>query len=702
MCVFLFFFSRTYSNQPSFERQVPTGETFHHLLYTPQYPGAADERGLFSEAGVYILMQPVHIELEEHHRICGCVSTNHTCISQTQSTQTSCGVIPTPPPVLQEFSLHPTPLDEPDLEAEAAQTAASAAAEMAQTAAVQAGEMVRSDETPVLNMDGNDPHAGNLARNRDRAPDFAQEEEALAAFGEEGDEEHEEQQQQDTNLHMQASTHLPESRGLQTVRLPVDLGMRNAWFPGRMGGVTFAKRKVPEGLVEREERMRGSWDRASSRVDPEHEYGCEHEHGDDSDLEDTRSRSRRVHESEQELRQKLCKRDETVFSISGRIPNADIDGKCASLAGGTAFSSTLNSDSVRSSATPSTRPPLSSSSSSSSQPQAQAQQSWVYETYDPTRVGVHDLHLHRGPSSFPSSSSSASTTTYNPSCAHCVALADARRAEKRETDDKAHKALLDRALKAFGGGDMTSSVSSVGPMDVDSDSDVDMEMEDFDMSGFGLVDDDDDDVDEDQEDAEDDAEDDGEESISVLGDDLPNGQAGFWTTSDRLSSPSPERGSSTRSRSRSRSNPTPKRTYIPSTRREFDRARITTSAPCAGIQDIALSGQTPPQHALWCTGGQGYTFYGRIRPWDGLIGIMRVGAVGRRVGLGMGVDGNGAGAGVGGEEGEGEGEEGGLLMDTTFIFGYLVGDTTFVGEWRVAGADPLKPAWSGPIVLSRR
>ena len=562
---------------------------------------------------------------------------------------------------------------------------------MAQTAAVQAGEMVRSDETPVLNMDGNDPHAGNLARNRE----FAQFEEAPAAFGE-GDEEHEEQQEEeeDNNPHAQGSTHVPESRGLQTVRLPVDLGMRNAWFPGRMGGVTFAKRKVPEGLAEREERMRGSWDRASSRVDPEHEYGYEHEHGDDSDLGDTRSRSRRVDEyqREQERQQKLCKRHETVFSISGRIPNANIDGKCASLA------SDLNSDSMRSSATPSTRPPLSSSSSSSSA-QSQAQQSWVYETYDPTRVGVHDLHLHRGPSSFPSSSSSASTTTYNPSCAHCVALADARRAEKRKTDDKARKALLDRALKAFGGGDMTSSVSSMGPMDVDSDSDVDMEMEDFDMSGFGLVGDDDDDVDEDEdeEDAEDDAED---ESISVLGDDLPNGQAGFWTTSDRLSSPSPERGSSTRSRSRSRSNPTPKRTYIPSTRREFDRARITTSAPCAGIQDIALSGQTPPQHALWCTGGQGYTFYGRIRPWDGLIGIMRVGAVGRRVGLGMGVDGNGAGGEEG--EGEGEGEEGGLLMDTTFIFGYLVGDTTFVGEWRVAGADPLKPAWSGPIVLSRR
>jgi hypothetical protein len=224
--------------------------------------------------------------------------------------------------------------------------------------------------------------------------------------------------------------------------------------------------------------------------------------------------------------------------------------------------------------------------------------------------------------------------------------------------------------------------------DADADGDVDVEMEDFDVSGFRLVGDDDDDDDELEDE-------DGEEGISVLGDDVPNGQPGFWTDSHRLSSPSPDgigRGSSS-SRSPSTTKPTPKRTYIPSTRREFDRSRITTSAPCAGIQDILLSGQTPPQHALWCTGGQGYTFYGRVRPWDGLIGIMRVGAVGRRVGLG-----------VGGADGGGEGvvEEEGLLMDTTFIFGYLVGDGTFVGEWRVAGADPLRPAWSGPIVLSRR
>jgi len=569
---------------------------------------------------------------------------------------------------------------------------------MAEIAAVQAGEMVRPEETPAVNMDWSDPHAGNLARNRDRA----QLGEASAAFGEgeEGHEGHQEHQEAEhTNPHTQGSTtHPPELRGLQTVRLPVDLGMRNAWFPGRMGGVTFAKRQVLEGLVEREERMRGSWDRVPSRVDPEREHEYEYEQSGDSNLE-----------HEHERWQQLHRRDETVFSVSGRFPDANIDGKCASLAGTAgsylpAFSTTLNPNSTRSSATPST----SSSSSSEAHTQAQAQQSWVYETYDPTRVGAHDLHLHRGPSSFsfPSSSSPPSNTTHNPSCAQCVARADARRAEKRKSDDKARKALLDRALWAFGA---DSSFLSGAPMDVDSDlgdGDVDMEMEDFDMSGFGLVGDDDDE-DEDEEEQED-GEEDGEERISVLGDDLPNGQAGFWTTSDRLSSPSPERGSSSRSRSRSNATtPTPKRTYIPSTRREFDRARITTSAPCAGIQDIALSGQTPPQHALWCTGGQGYTFYGRVRPWDGLIGIMRVGAVGRRVGLGMGVDGNGANAaGVGGEEGEregeGEGEEEGLLMDTTFMFGYLVGDTTFVGEWRVAGADPLKPAWSGPIVLSRR
>ena len=627
-------------------------------------------------------MQPFHLELEEHHRICGCAST------------TPCGVIPTPPPILQEFTLYPAPLPTPDLAAEEAQASADVAAAQAETAAEQAGEAVRSDDTPARNAHLNDPHAGNLARGRDGEVGRFGSRSPEPGHGDEDEEEEEEAR----NPHAQE---IP--RGLQTVRFPVDHGMRNAWFPGRVGGVTVAKRKVLQGLAEREEMMRGSWDRsAPSNIGHEHDG------------------SERQHDENEHENMTIHRRDEAVFSISGIAPDVKLDGKCPSLAndavGGShhCSSSSLGSSSS-STPTPrsSTSPThgISSSSSSTSgaaQPQPQPQ-SWVYETYDPTRVSAHDLHLHRGPSSSSSSSLQYSIATPNPSCAHCVALAEARRLEKNKADDKTRKALLDRMMRAIPAEGSGSGSSSMAPMDVDSrdgDGDGDVEMEDLDMSGFGFVGDDDDDEEED-EDEDEEEEGDEEDEILVLGDDLPNGQPGFWTSSDRLASPSPERvpRASTSSSSGTTQQPNTathkqhrdtttssksKRTYVSSTRREFDRARITTSSPCAGIQDIVLSGHTPQQHALWYTGGRGYTFYGRVRPWDGLIGIMRVGA-----------NASGAAAGGNGAVGE-EGAEGGLLLDTTFIFGYLVGDTTFVGEWRVAGADPLRPAYGGPIVLSRR
>ena len=31
-----------------------------------------------------------------------------------------------------------------------------------------------------------------------------------------------------------------------------------------------------------------------------------------------------------------------------------------------------------------------------------------------------------------------------------------------------------------------------------------------------------------------------------------------------------------------------------------------------------------------------------------------------------------------------------------------MGEHNFVGEWRVAASDPLRPTWSGAIVMSRR
>jgi hypothetical protein len=37
-----------------------------------------------------------------------------------------------------------------------------------------------------------------------------------------------------------------------------------------------------------------------------------------------------------------------------------------------------------------------------------------------------------------------------------------------------------------------------------------------------------------------------------------------------------------------------------------------------------------------------------------------------------------------------------------FIFGYIVGENNFVGEWRLAATDPLNPTWGGAFVMSRK
>ena len=36
------------------------------------------------------------------------------------------------------------------------------------------------------------------------------------------------------------------------------------------------------------------------------------------------------------------------------------------------------------------------------------------------------------------------------------------------------------------------------------------------------------------------------------------------------------------------------------------------------------------------------------------------------------------------------------------MFGYIVGENNFVGEWRLAASDPLCPAWGSAFVMSRK
>ncbi|KAF7332825.1 hypothetical protein MVEN_02387300 [Mycena venus] len=89
---------------------------------------------------------------------------------------------------------------------------------------------------------------------------------------------------------------------------------------------------------------------------------------------------------------------------------------------------------------------------------------------------------------------------------------------------------------------------------------------------------------------------------------------------------------------------------------------------CDGVQDVVFEGETDQRHGMaWYH----YEFAGRVRPWDGLIGlVMRP-------------------------------RERTLGMPTYFISGHLVGKDTFEGTWQMAVQDPLTPSWGGSICLAR-
>ncbi|KAF4573635.1 hypothetical protein EYR36_008153 [Pleurotus pulmonarius] len=91
--------------------------------------------------------------------------------------------------------------------------------------------------------------------------------------------------------------------------------------------------------------------------------------------------------------------------------------------------------------------------------------------------------------------------------------------------------------------------------------------------------------------------------------------------------------------------------------------------PCNGVRDILILGSTDPPHALaWHL----FVFRGRIRPWDGLVGILRVSKD--------------------------------RYLGDAFFYGYIVGGKNFVGNWRNVGAetDAGVPAWEGPFSMSKR
>ncbi|KAJ3563282.1 hypothetical protein NP233_g9038 [Leucocoprinus birnbaumii] len=104
-------------------------------------------------------------------------------------------------------------------------------------------------------------------------------------------------------------------------------------------------------------------------------------------------------------------------------------------------------------------------------------------------------------------------------------------------------------------------------------------------------------------------------------------------------------------------------------RRGTDREKIVE---CDGIQDIIFRGATDRRHALaW----NKFAFYGRVRPWDGLIGILR--------------------------RSPGDPQYW-PRQNFIFMYGYLVNNETFIGNWRFAAHEPNLPTWESAFVMSRR
>ncbi|KAK7030845.1 hypothetical protein VNI00_013953 [Paramarasmius palmivorus] len=98
---------------------------------------------------------------------------------------------------------------------------------------------------------------------------------------------------------------------------------------------------------------------------------------------------------------------------------------------------------------------------------------------------------------------------------------------------------------------------------------------------------------------------------------------------------------------------------------------LPTRPQCRGscnIQDVLLTGSTDERHGkAW----NHYTFHGRVRSWDGCVGLARV------------------------------------PRDPTngrlFFYGHLVGGgKNFVGNWRFAGSDPNMPAYEGALCMGKR
>ncbi|KAJ6617634.1 hypothetical protein B0H10DRAFT_1948146 [Mycena sp. CBHHK59/15] len=89
---------------------------------------------------------------------------------------------------------------------------------------------------------------------------------------------------------------------------------------------------------------------------------------------------------------------------------------------------------------------------------------------------------------------------------------------------------------------------------------------------------------------------------------------------------------------------------------------------CDGVLDVVFTGATDARHGMaW----HHYEYTGRVRPWDGLIGILM------------------------------KPRDASLGLATCFLSGHLVGRDTFEGTWQIVGQDVRAPSWGGSVCLAR-
>lgn len=94
----------------------------------------------------------------------------------------------------------------------------------------------------------------------------------------------------------------------------------------------------------------------------------------------------------------------------------------------------------------------------------------------------------------------------------------------------------------------------------------------------------------------------------------------------------------------------------------------SSSSSSTGVREVYVVGSSLPRHrAAW---GH-HEFYGRVRPWDGLVGILRRPANRNSRGY-------------------------------LFFYGYIVGGETWVGHWRFSNAEGAVLGYEGAFAMSKR